>query len=76
MNDLKRKSMQIRNPLKKKTKPLKAVFLYSKRVPTIQKNLKSDFSFFYTFYIEITLKNPIYKASFYLLANYYHAHDS
>jgi hypothetical protein len=30
MNDLKRKSMQIRNPLKKKTKPHKAVFYIQK----------------------------------------------
>ena len=68
--------MQIHKLLKKKTKPPKAVFYILKRVPIIVKSKNLIFLFFYIFYIEITLKNPIYKASFYLLSSYYHAHDS
>ena len=68
--------MQIHKPLKKKTKPPKAVF-YIQKESLVYKRIKNlIFTFFYIFYIEITLKNPIYKASFYLLPSYYHAHDS
>ena len=54
--------MQIHKPLKKKTKPPKAVF-YIQKESLVYKRIKNlIFPFFYIFYIEITLKNPIYKA--------------
>ena len=54
--------MQIHKPLKKKAKPPKAVF-YIQKESLVYKRIKNlIFLFFYIFYIEITLKNPIYKA--------------